>query len=257
MRQFAAKGLRIFHLSREAKVIYSFFCGLSLLAMLSSLLLYEDLVGPSLGGQHLRRVGDYYASQTAATPSSQPAAAQPPPGPSGPSIALPADEPPALSEPAGLGPQRLTITVPYRKLLEVTHFHLFTVPVFLLILTHLFLLTGLSRRTQSLWIWLGWLGASLHIATPWLVRALGRGSAWLHAVSGLSFLVASLVLCLLPLWQMWSPPAGRAGGRTSSRHHSSTHGGATVAGSATGDPGRDDPEADLLDSSHASRVDTQ
>jgi hypothetical protein len=257
MRQFEAKGLRIFHLSREAKVIYSFFCGLSLLAMLSSLLLYEDLVGPSLGGQHLRRIGDYYATQSAAPSSSPSAPAGPPAAASGPAIALPTDEPLAVSEPASPGPQRLTITVPYRKLLEVTHFHLFTVPVFLLILTHLFLLTGVSRRAQSLWIWLGWLSASLHIATPWLVRAFGRGSAWLHAVSGLSFFVASLVLCLLPLWQMWSPPAGRAGGRTGSQRRRPTPSDAAAARSATGDEGRDDPEADLLDSPHASRVDTQ
>ena len=241
MRQFAAKGLRIWNLSREAKVIYSFFCGLSLLAMLSSLLLYEDLVGPSLGGAHLRRVADYYANDAApppATVASSPAAAE-----GGPAIALPADEPTAEAAPttagAPRGPQRLTITVPYRKLLEVTHFHLFTVPVFLLILTHLFLMTGISRQAQRLWIWLGWLSASLHIATPWIVRALGARSASLHAVSGLAFLLSSLALCVLPLWQMWWPAAGPKAGQTASQIRDSA------------------AESDALDSPHASRVDTQ
>ncbi len=62
MRQFAAKGLRIWNLGREAKVIYSFFCILSIAAIASSVLLYEDLVGPTLRSGHLGRVGDYYST---------------------------------------------------------------------------------------------------------------------------------------------------------------------------------------------------
>lgn len=241
MRQFAAKGLRIWNLSREAKVIYSFFCGLSLLAMLSSLLLYEDLVGPSLGGAHLRRVADYYANEAA--PPSEAGAPTPAAASGGPAIALPSDEPAAEAVPPTVGsprgPQRLTITVPYRKLLEVTHFHLFTVPVFLLILTHLFLMTGISRRAQGLWIWLGWLSATLHIATPWIVRALGARSASLHAVSGLAFLLSSLALCVLPLWQMWWPAVGPKAGQSAAQTRDSA------------------ADSDALDSPHASRVDTQ
>ena len=38
-------------------------------------------------------------------------------------------------------PPKLVMAVTYRKLLEVTHFHLFTLPVFLLIIAHLFMLT--------------------------------------------------------------------------------------------------------------------
>ena len=50
MRQFASSGFRLWNLGREAKVIYSFFCVLSIAAVASSLLLYEDLVGPTLHG---------------------------------------------------------------------------------------------------------------------------------------------------------------------------------------------------------------
>lgn len=250
MRQFAAKGLRIWNLGREAKVIYSFFCALSLLALLSSLLLYEDLVGPTLRGGHLRRVADYYSSPAAGPGTSPGAAASGPavsPSPAqGPEIALPADEPPVV-EPASAGPQRLTITVPYRKLLEVTHFHLFTVPVFLLILTHLFLLTGLSPAAQLGWIVAGWLSASLHMATPWLLRALSPRWSWLHAASGAAFLLASLVLCLLPLVQMWHPARkhrrGRHGQRGSQSHAQS---------------GDSQPASAVeLDTTPASRVDTE
>ena len=37
----------------------------------------------------------------------------------------------------------------YRKLLEVTHFHLFTMPVVLLIIGHLFLATGSAIAPSS------------------------------------------------------------------------------------------------------------
>ena len=40
----------------------------------------------------------------------------------------------------------------YRKLLEVTHFHLFTMPVVLLIVGHLFLATGLGDRAKLAWL---------------------------------------------------------------------------------------------------------
>ena len=55
--------------------------------------------------------------------------------------------------------EQLTVAVTYRKLLEVTHFHLFTVPVFLLIIAHLFMLTGLSSMAKTAWIAIGWLTA--------------------------------------------------------------------------------------------------
>jgi hypothetical protein len=93
--------------------------------------------------------------------------------------------------------------VTYRKLLEVTHFHLFTVPVFLLIVSHLFMLTGLRAATKIAWIGGGWAAAALHLATPWLVRYGGGGWAWLHAAGGALLGVTSLVLTLYPVGSMW------------------------------------------------------
>lgn len=99
---------------------------LSLLALLSSLALYEDLVGPSLQPQRLSRVTAYYSDAQPDIDNPVNKAARPVQAPTGgPEIALPEDEqqPPQLSRPS----EKLTVTMPYRKLLEVTHFHLFTV----------------------------------------------------------------------------------------------------------------------------------
>lgn len=257
MRQFAARGLRIWNLPGEAKLVYAFFCVLSLFAMLSSLLLYEDLVGPTLRPGHTRRIADYYSDDAA---PAQPSIAPPPAGKTGgPAIALPPDEAAdpapagavdAAAQPSGApAVRRLTITVPYRKLLEVTHFHLFTVPVFLLILTHLFLLTGLSRRALIGWVSAGWISGTLHIAAPWLVRWLGARQAWLFALSGGLFLVASLVLCVYPLWVMWRPRQRRVAAHT-----------AHAPSAAPPDDDRaapSDRDAPALDTTTPSRVDTE
>jgi hypothetical protein len=68
MRQFASSRFRLWNLSRPAKLIYTCFCGLSLLAILSSLLLYEDLVGPSLRSGHVQRVSTYYGPDQSPLP---------------------------------------------------------------------------------------------------------------------------------------------------------------------------------------------
>ena len=190
MRQFASAGFRIWNLSREAKIIYTFFCALALLALFSSLLLYEDLVGPTLQAGSLTRVQKYYSTAPAAPGNHEP---ESPPA-AGPAIEL-ADDAPA---------PKLVVAMPYRKLLEITHFHLFTVPVFLLILTHLFMLTALTARAKQVWITLGWSAAVLHMAAPWFIRA-SPGWSWLFPLSGGLLLGSSLVLTIYPAWVMWKP----------------------------------------------------
>ena len=200
MRQFAGSGFRIWKLSREAKVIYTFFCALSLLAVASSIALYEDLVGPALRRGHTERVSRYYSpSPVVSEAAPEASAGSPAAAPGGPQIAL-ADEERAPA---------LTVAMPLRKLLEVTHFHLFTVPVFLLILTHLFMLTGASPRQRLLWITLGWLAATLHIAAPWLIRLQGPELAFLFPLSGVLLAISSLVLTVYPVLVMWRRPRRR------------------------------------------------
>ena len=94
------------------------------------------------------------------------------------------------------------VAVSYRKLLEVTHFHLFTMPVVLLIVGHLFLATGLSDRAKRAWLIAGVVSVTLHLATPWLVRA-AAGLAPLHALSGIALTVTMSVLTLYPVASMW------------------------------------------------------
>ncbi len=172
MRQFASSGFRIWNLSLEAKLIYTCFGLFTLLGLASSALFYEQLVGDG--------IGRYYSGAPAVSPMGTSA--------NGPEITLPGAAP-------------ISVAMTYGKLLEVSHFHLFTVPVILLILTHLFMLTG--ARTKLFWISAAWFSAFLHLAAPWLVR-YGNGSfTALYALSGAFLGITSLVLTVAPIWAMW------------------------------------------------------
>jgi hypothetical protein len=203
MRQFGSTGFRLWNLGREAKVLYSAFCVLAFLGIASSALYYLDLTGAGLRG--VRR---YYAAEVepaAAGAGAASGGAAAAPEAAGPAIELPpsAEE----DDPDRRGP--IVVTVSYRKLLEATHFHLFTMPVLLLILGHLFLATGVSDRAKLAWIAAGSASVALHLATPWLVHFAGAGFAFLHALSGVALLGTMTVLTIHPMLAMWRPSASR------------------------------------------------
>lgn len=199
MRHFAQKGFLIEHLSIEAKIIYTAFQVFSLAALAVSITYYSTLVddAPLVGA----RV--YYAGEV-------PAPAPPPQVQSDPYyVATPGDGPELVipdeveSDEAAA---RLIAPMTTRKLLEVTHFHLFTVPVFLLIIAHLFILCGMSPRAKRGWILSAVSSTALHMAAPWVVFEGGGGWAWLTPVSGVWMSASMIVLIVWPLWSMWSKP---------------------------------------------------
>jgi hypothetical protein len=187
VRQFASSGFRIWNLSREAKLIYTGFGLFSVAAIAVSMMFYEDLVGPKSAG-----VAGYYAGAAHARAATGTAATG-----SGPKIELP--------EEAATTSEQLTVAVTYRKLLEVTHFHLFTVPVFLLIIAHLFMLTGLSSTAKTAWIAAAWLSAFVHLLAPWLIRYGGAAWSFTYPTSGALMGLALSVMTIYPIVVMWLP----------------------------------------------------
>jgi hypothetical protein len=192
MRQFASGGFRLWNLGVEAKVLYTAFCGLILCGIVSSALYYGDLVGGGLQG--VRRYYSGEESPAGATGGGEPARI-------GPVIEVPVD--------VEAQRQPIVVAVTYRKLLEVTHFHLFTMPVVLLIVGHLFFATALGSRAKLAWISAASVTVVLHIATPWLVRYLSPRLAILHAVSGAAMTIAMGVLTIYPVIVMWRPAPAR------------------------------------------------
>lgn len=96
------------------------------------------------------------------------------------------------------------------RLLEVTHFHLFSMPLYLLVVGHLFLLTGAGARAKTGWISASVAATAVHLCAPWMVYFGGRALAWIYPISGTALLASFAVLMGLPLFEMWAPGRSRS-----------------------------------------------
>jgi hypothetical protein len=183
MKDFIRRAGRLRSLPLSARWVYSVFNVFSLIALVETAWLGADMVGASLSG-----VESYYAGK--ATPAQAPAAQS-----GGPVIELPEETLTAEAPP-----------MPLRKLLEVTHFHLFTMPVYLLILAHLFMLSRVRSALKTGFIIGGSVGVLLHMLAPWVARSGSPLSVAFYGVSGSLLLVSMLVMSVVPLYEMWAPP---------------------------------------------------
>jgi hypothetical protein len=178
-------------LPRGAKILYTAFVLATLAGLLVSWRLYGAAVGEA--GPAV-----YYAGAPAASPASAP-------GPSageGPAIELAPDD---------ARPRVIVAEIPERKLLEVTHFHLFSIPVYVLVLAHLWLLAKIPPWLQTAGVVAAVAASGLHIAAPWIAR--GRpGLAFLVGTSGAAMLLTLGAIAVVSMVDMWlpGPPPGQA-----------------------------------------------
>jgi hypothetical protein len=177
VKHFTAHGGRLRRLPLSGKLLYTTFLLLTLVGLWVSMRLYGEATDE--GGAR-----GYY-SESVALPN----AAH---GSGGPSLDLPADS------------ARMSVPMSERKLLEVTHFHLFSVPVYFLIVAHLFLLAGFTPIVRTLGAGSVVVSSVFHVAAPWLVRGSG-GVAWLMPVSGIWMGVSYIVVIFATLVDMWLP----------------------------------------------------
>ena len=184
MKEFSGVDSRLHNLPLLARVTYSIFLLFTLSGLVVSVLLAGEMLGSGLG-----ELRDYYAGAeaAAATPGNTAQAG-------GPRLDLP-DE--AL---AGFGSE----PQPLRQALEITHFHLFSMPIVLMVLSHLFLLSNASARSKVFWVAASSLSVASHMAAPWLARANLSWSTPFYAISGASLAIAFLVLAVVPLREMWT-----------------------------------------------------
>ncbi|WP_437825419.1 hypothetical protein [Sorangium sp. So ce1153] len=201
MRDFSAAAGRLRSLSLGAKLLYTAFTVASLVGLLVSWRLYGAMV------QDAGSAG-YYAGA--------PAVAPPPAPTQAPAAAAAADEPaldlgPELELPATQeAPRVLVEQISERKLLEVTHFHLFSVPVYVLILAHLWLLARLPSWLHTAGVVAAVAASGLHIAAPWLIRG-APGAAALMPISGVAMLLSLGAMAVVSTVDMWLPRRSRRG----------------------------------------------
>jgi len=182
MRDFERKPGRLRALSLPARLAYSAFLLFTLAGLALTVMLLDDMVGVDLG-----RSANYYAG-----------------APETPMVAVPEDDGgPAFDLP----PEAPPVATPMsrRKLLEVSHFHLFSMPVYLLILSHLFMLGRTRQALKVVVIGGATLGTALHLLAPWAAALSWPGATALYAVSGSLLGVGFLWMSVVPMWEMWAP----------------------------------------------------
>ena len=167
------------------KILYSAFVVATLIGLWVSGRLYQVGVGDA-------GAAVYYAGAVATT-----APAAPSPTSEGGGVVI-------EMAPEDARPRSFVDQIPERKLLEVTHFHLFTIPVYVLILAHLWLLAKVPPWAQHAGVVAAVVTSGLHMAAPWLVR--GRPAlAFLMGTSGIAMLLTLGVLGAGAMIDMWLP----------------------------------------------------
>ena len=91
----------------------------------------------------------------------------------------------------------------FRELAEITHFHLFTMPVVFMILTHVLYLTMASTSLKLLMTYTAFGGVILDLISPWLIRYVSPEFVLTMLTGDLLMTVSFLVMMVIPLYEMW------------------------------------------------------
>src|SRR5207248_5183236 len=103
------------------------------------------------------------------------------------------------------GATEMSFPKQFWQMMEVSHFHLFSVPVVVLILAHLLYATPISTRARVWLTALTYLGATLEIGGPWAVRYLAAAFAYL-LLAGWGLLALGIAaIVTISLVSMWGP----------------------------------------------------
>lgn len=104
----------------------------------------------------------------------------------------------------------------FRELAEVTHFHLFTMPVVFMILAHVLYLTEASHSMKVWMTWVSFGGMGLDLVSPWLISYVSPFFVLTMLMGDTLMVVGFLVMMAIPLYEMWilKQPllAGKGGG---------------------------------------------
>jgi hypothetical protein len=91
----------------------------------------------------------------------------------------------------------------FRELAEITHFHLFTMPVIFLILIHVLYLTTASGPVKQLTTYGAFAGVMLDLISPWLITYVSPVFALTMLTGDLLMAATFLVLLVIPMYEMW------------------------------------------------------
>jgi hypothetical protein len=179
MRVFA-KPTSLERLSLEARIVYTGFALFLLIGYATSAWLYfDDDLGLSPSS-----VERYYLGEKAAPVQETRG---------------------AIEVPEELESTGLRLEKPPRQIVETFHFHMFSVPVCLLIVAHLFMMSGFTTRTKASIILVATIATMLHVLLPPLIRFSSAKWSVLFAPSAFAMSATWVFMTIEPIWEMWRP----------------------------------------------------
>ena len=92
---------------------------------------------------------------------------------------------------------------PIGQMLEEAHFHAFMEGLILLVLTHLFIGASVHRRIKTAVVLLAFGSTLTDLASPWLIKYVAPGFAYLQMTSWIGMETSALLLIGVPLYEMW------------------------------------------------------
>jgi drug/metabolite transporter superfamily protein YnfA len=91
----------------------------------------------------------------------------------------------------------------FRELAEITHFHLFTMPVVFMILIHVLYLTTVGNGLKAGLTWAAFGGVLLDLISPWLITYVSPVFVVTMLSGDMLMLISFLVMMAIPLYEMW------------------------------------------------------
>ena len=91
----------------------------------------------------------------------------------------------------------------FRELAEITHFHLFTMPVIFMILVHVLYLTMASDQVKITTTYAAFGGVGLDLISPWLISYVSPVFALTMLAGDLLMAASFFVMLAIPLHEMW------------------------------------------------------
>lgn len=89
------------------------------------------------------------------------------------------------------------------ELLEVSHFHLFTIPLMLLVQGHIFVMSSFSKKWIHWVVTASFISGAFYITGPWLVIYIGPSTAIIGIFGRFILIVTLFIMTIYPLKDMW------------------------------------------------------
>lgn len=91
----------------------------------------------------------------------------------------------------------------FSQLLDVTHAHVFELPLVLFVLAHFLMRTRVAEWFKLTNYLCSFLGTIMFLAAPWTVRYISIHAAILLYIGAIAVGVTAISMIVVPIWDMW------------------------------------------------------